>query len=200
MKNVVVDRITKLVKGYDREPQPFELSIEIPYPIQLSKTIEEKTGVLIQKTDADGDSLYKTNVAIDELGVETYDETVVQRLPTKFETQSFPYKIGTDRFTTELQDVLQPDGSTKQEEVQVPVYDEIVNTVEVPIEWLDNEPIMVEEVVSKTYTLEENCSIFTADEVTEVVARTVIPKTEVEINTERITSLEDATNAILTMM
>jgi len=189
MKNVVYDRLTGQVKGYDREPMAFELSIEVPYQINLQKTVEEKTGRMVQKVNEQGELLYLNGEV----------ETTEARTATAYESQTNTYRVSTDQTTTELQDVVQPDGTIKKEEIEVPVYDIIITTSEVPIEWEDHEPIMVEEAVGRAYTLEQNCFIFTADEITEAIASTVPVKTVVEVTVERVDSVEDAVMFLMDM-
>lgn len=206
MRNVVYDRVTGQVKGYDRDPLPFELEIKIPYPISLQKTVKEPTGNTIQKVDETGQLLYWMDVITPiEYGgyvegdintVETTDALTV----TTWETRPTTYKASTNQTTTEPQAVIQPDGTTVMQEVEVPVYDTITTSVEAPIAWENHEPIMVEEVVDHTYTFEKNCFIFTADEVLNAIANTVPVKTVEEITVERVTMAEDALNAIMTMI
>jgi len=76
MNNVVFDRETDQVIAINREVRLYEYEVKLPYPINLAKTISEKTGEQTQKTDSDGNLLYKSNVIIDEFGNETYEETI----------------------------------------------------------------------------------------------------------------------------
>lgn len=199
MKNIIYDRVTHQVKGFDRDPLPFELSLVVPYPIDLRKTVEEPTGKTVQKTDADGNLLYKTNVTYDDQGVESFDETSEVRTATKLSPQTNTYKVGTDKTEMVLQDVTQPDGTIIQQEVEVPVYDEIQTIIQVPTEWTEHDPIMIPEVVTKSYTLEENCSLFTSEEVAEMITKTIPVKTTEEINTARISAVENATMMLMDM-
>jgi|GEM_PF-5514637 len=64
----------------------------------------------------------------------------------------------------------------------------------------DHEPIMVEEIVSRTYTLEQNPYIFTADEVSDAIANTIPVKSVEQLTVERVAMAEDAINAFMTMM
>jgi len=76
MNNVVFERNTNLCLGINREAKLYEYEVKLPYPINLAKTISEKTGEQTQKTDSDGSLLYKSNVIIDEFGNEIYEETI----------------------------------------------------------------------------------------------------------------------------
>jgi len=76
MNNVVFDRDTNQVIAMNREVRLYEYEVKLPYPINLTKIISEKTGIQIQKTDSDGNLLYKSNVIIDDFGNEIYEETI----------------------------------------------------------------------------------------------------------------------------
>lgn len=163
MKNVIYDRVTKQIKDYDRDPMPFELSLAIPYPIQLSRTVQEFTGVMVQKINEEGQLLY----------VHGETETTEASTITTWDTISNTYLVATDQTT--------PGTDEEGNPIEIPVYETVTTTSEVPVAWEDHEPIMIEEVVSRTYTLDQNCAIFTADEVTEVIANTPTPVSEIEI-------------------
>ena len=75
MNNVVFDRETDQVIAINREVKLYEYEVKLPYPINLTKTVSEKTSNQIQKTDSDGNLLYKLNIIIDEFNNETYEET-----------------------------------------------------------------------------------------------------------------------------
>jgi len=199
MKNVVYDRVTEQIKGYDRDPLPFELSLEIPYPVNLQKTVTELTGNMVQKVNGQGELLYKKDIVNNEFARESYTETTEARTVTVYASQVNTYRVSTDQTTTELQDVIQPDGTAKKEEVEVPIYDTITPTSEVPIEWEDHEAIMIEETVERTYTLEQNCFIFTADEITEAITNTIPVKPEVQVTAERVSATEDAIMILMDM-
>jgi len=167
LNNIVFDRISCQVTGYDRLPQAFEFSVNLPYSISLSKTISELTGNQIQKADSEGLLLFKDNIQTDEFGVETYTETTETQVVTEYQTITNTYRIATEETTLELQDVVQPDGSIIQEYVQVPVYEEIITESQIPIEFESLQPIMIDEYVDKIYTLENGYMNFTYEEILE---------------------------------
>jgi len=183
MYNIVFNRLTRQVCGYDRQPMPFELELLIPYPISLSKTVEEITGMVIQKVNENGELLYLNGEV----------ETTEARVATEFETVINTYRIATDEVT--LETVVDELGVTT--EVEVPIYEEISTSVEMPISFDEHEPIMIDEVVSKTYTFDQNPYIFVVDEVIEAIAATVPVKTEFELAVDRVSATEDA---IMTLM
>jgi len=76
MNNIIFERNTNLCLGINREPKLYEYEVKLPYPINLTKTVSEKTSNQIQKTDSDGNLLYKLNIIIDEFGNEIYEETI----------------------------------------------------------------------------------------------------------------------------
>lgn len=192
MKNVIFDLFTGHVKGYDREPLAAEDIIEIPYPIKLSKTVEEKTGNMIQKVNNQEESLYKDEVVINEItGEESYTEVTTPIKVTAYETATNTYKIVVgEEMVEQINEFSEP------VLVPVPIYDEITNTSEVPVEWIELEPIMVEEIIFRTYTLEQNPFLFTKDEVIEAVNKSIVdntnlPPTEVEVLQECSSLLSD---------
>jgi len=69
MKHVVFDLESGRITGVDRQPLPFEGVINLPYPIQLAKTIETVVpGMKVQKRNENGKPLYIDNVEVDEDG------------------------------------------------------------------------------------------------------------------------------------
>jgi hypothetical protein len=188
MKNVVYDLFTGMVSGYDRDPFPAEKSIDIPYPIKLSKTIEEKTGNMVQKVNDEGQLLYDESIFDEQEDGWYTEETTEPRKVVIWESQTHTYRVSTDRTTTETR----MDEFNNPYEFEMAVYEDLIATSEVPIEWEDNEPIMVEEVISKTYAFKQNCCIFTSDEVVEAIVNTIPTKTTEELTAERVTATEDA--------
>jgi len=158
MKTILFDRISNKVKGIDREKFPHEYSVLLPYPINLNKTISESTNEKIQKVNENDEYLYKDNIQIitDEFGneIETYDETIESEKVIEWDEQTVTYRIASDEYTTELQGLIQEDGSIIQEEVKIPVYQEITNVVNVPKIIVKLEPVMIDQMVGKNYTLE----------------------------------------------
>jgi len=175
MQNVVFDRISRQIKRINTEETlPFERSIQLPFPITLSKQISIPTNQLIQKTNSEGLPLYKENITINpETNEESYTETLSHQTPTQFETQTIEYKIATDQFTTELVDEIQPDGSVLQIEVQIPIYTTITNTIQFPTSFQENLPILIPEIIIRTVFLENEYLHFTAYEVTDAKIRSI---------------------------
>ena len=158
MENIVFNRETLKCCGFDRSPLQYEFEVKTPYPINLNKTISEPTNEKIQKVNENDEYLYKDNIQTitDEFGneIETYDETIESEKVIEWDEQTVIYKITSDEYITELQDVIQEDGSIIQEEVQIPIYQEITNVVNVPKTIVKLEPVMIDQMVNKTYTLE----------------------------------------------
>ena len=151
----------------------FEREIKLPFPITLQKTIQELTGNKIQATNENNEPLYKTAIEINETGEETFTETTEQNTPTQFESQTVTYKIATDQYTIELVNEIQPDGSILQVEKQIPVYTTITNTIQNPISWVENSPIMIPEIITRTVTIENEYMEFNAEEVTDAKIRSL---------------------------
>lgn len=193
MKTIVYDRVSKMVKDCDRPPMPFELSMDIPYPFVLTKTVEEPTGNMIQKVNTDGEPLYKIQTGLTEMGGEIYEETAEARTITAWETRLHTYRIATDEMVI-AQGV---DEMGEPIDIEVPVYEPMTATVEVPVEWTDHDPIMIPEVISKTYTFEQNCYLFTTDEVAEAIANTVPVPTEIELLKEQLLISQGAIDFII---
>ncbi|WP_026678226.1 hypothetical protein [Fictibacillus gelatini] len=139
MQTVVFNRITHKVAGLNRSAFPLEYAMSLPYEITLSKIVEEVHGKN-QKTNAQGLPLYKDNVTVDEFGRETYDEVTEAHKAVAFEEIANTYVI---------------DGK----EVDVPA--------QVPTEWVDLEPVMIDNVVNQTVSFQDDPYAFTYEEVLE---------------------------------
>ena len=170
MKTILFDRISNKITGIDREKLNFEFEVNLPYPINLNKTISEPTNEKIQKVNDNGEYLYKDNIqiTIDEFGneIESFDETIESEKVIEWDEQTVIYRIATDEYTTELQDVVQEDGLIVQE-VQIPVYQEITNVVNVPKTIVKLKPIMIDQMVGRNYNLENGYMSFDYFEILE---------------------------------
>ena len=177
MENIVFNRETLKCCGFDRSPLQYEFEVKTPYPINLKKTISELTNEKIQKVNENDEYLYKDNIqiAIDEFGneIETYDETIESEKVIEWDEQTVTYRIASDEYITELQDVIQEDGSIVQEEVQIPVYQEITNVANVPKTIVKLEPVMIDQMVGKTYTLENGYMNFDYYEILEAKKQSI---------------------------
>jgi len=185
LKTILFDRISNKITGIDREQLNFEYSVLLPYPINLNKTISEPTNQLIQKVNENDQYLYKDNIQTitNEFGneIESYDETIESEKVIEWDERTVTYKIASDEYITELQDVIQEDGSIIQEEVQIPIYQEITNVVQVPKTIVKLEPIMIDQMVGKTYNLENGYMNFDYFEVLEAK--------KISINNNSLTNL-----------
>ena len=177
MENIVFNRETLKCCGFDRSPLQYEFEVKTPYPINLNKTISETTNEKIQKVNENDEYLYKDNIQTitDEFGneIETYDETIESEKVIEWDEQTVIYKITSDEYITELQDVIQEDGSIIQEEVQIPIYQEITNVVNVPKTIVKLEPVMIDQMVGKNYTLENGYMNFDYYEVLEAKKQSI---------------------------
>jgi len=177
MKTILFDRISNKITGIDREKLNFEYSVLLPFPINLNKTISEPTNEKIQKVNDNGEYLYKDNIQTitDEFGneIETYDETIESEKVIEWDKQTVTYRIASDEYITELQDVIQEDGSIVQEEVQIIVYQEITNVVNVPKTIVKLEPVMIDGIVGRIYTLENGYMNFDYHEVLEAKKQSI---------------------------
>ena len=177
MENIVFNRETLKCCGFDRSPLPYEFEVKTPYPINLNKTISEPTNEKIQKVNDNGEYLYKDNIQTitDEFGneIETYDETIESEKVIEWDEQIVTYRIASEEYTTELQDVIQEDGSIIQEEVQIPVYQEITNVVNVPKTIVKLEPVIIDQMVGRNYTLENGYMNFDYFEVLEAKKQSI---------------------------
>lgn len=195
MNNVVYDLFTGQVRGVDRDPLPAERSIEIPYPIQLTKTVEEQTGVWVQKVNEQGEPIYKKDVTTDELGQETYTETTESREETEWEEITHTYNIQTGE--TE-EDSTDEEGNPIK--ITAPVYEEIHPVERRPVAWIDYDPVRIPEVLLRTYTLEQNPLLFTKEEVETAIANTTPVKSPSEVRDERLDLVEGAVNVFMDML
>ena len=177
MENIVFNRETLKCCGFDRSPLQYEFEVKTPYPINLNKTISETTNEKIQKVNENDEYLYKDNIQTitDEFGneIETYDETIESEKVIEWDKQTVTYRIASDEYITELQDVIQEDGSIVQEEVQIIVYQEITNVVNVPKTIVKLEPVMIDGIVGRIYTLENGYMNFDYHEVLEAKKQSI---------------------------
>jgi len=177
MKTILFDRISNKITGIDREKLNFEYSVLLPFPINLNKTISEPTNEKIQKVNDNGEYLYKDNIQTitDEFGneIETYDETIESEKVIEWDKQTVTYRIASDEYITELQFDNQEDGSIVQEEVQIIVYQEITNVVNVPKTIVKLEPVMIDGIVGRIYTLENGYMNFDYHEVLEAKKQSI---------------------------
>jgi len=133
--NVYIDRITGKVT---LSPSPLVFSISVEDNFNLIKTIQVVDG-LKQKINENGQLIYKVNVKEDN----TYDETIDSRTVTKTEKREIENKW-VDESGAEYSEVVE---------------------VEEPIEWVDNEPIMIPNMIQKTINFSEQPTDFTVKEV-----------------------------------
>jgi len=158
MENIVFNRETLKCCGCDRSPLSYEFEVKTPYPINLNKTISEPTNEKIQKVNDK---------------VEVFDETIESEKVIEWDEQTVTYRIASDEYITELQDVIQEDGSVIQEEIQIPIYQEITNVVNVPKTIVKLEPVMIDQMVGKNYTLENGYMNFDYYEVLEAKKQSI---------------------------
>lgn len=141
--HVSLDKLTNEVKGINLSPNPLTLNIEVKENFTLSKSITEVNPEkpIIQKVNENGEELYKDNV-IDEF---TFNEVHYPdgKKPIKFEDKEV-----TNTWTDE-------EGVEHSQTV----------TVQVPVEWEDLEPVMIDNYHTITVTLKERPSAFTLEEV-----------------------------------
>lgn len=167
MNNIVFDRLSLKCIGINRDPLPFEFQVNLPYGIQTSKNVQELTGGQIQKVNQSNNPLFKTNIqtTTDEFNNEitTWEETTSPQTPISFQTVTNTYRVATEEFTTET--IINEFG--EEEIIQVPIYETITTTSEIPLETIELEPVLVEEFVNKTYTLENGYMEFDYYEILE---------------------------------
>lgn len=145
---IFIDKNTNKIIGLNLEDNiiQFAYIIEVPDDFDLTKEIQEvdTEKPLVQKTDSEGNLLYKDNVVINEVtGEETYDEVTYSRKPIEFEERQVSYKT------------IDENG----QEIT------ITNTVQVPVKWQDLDPVLIDNIVTKTISIKERPQEFTLDEV-----------------------------------
>lgn len=123
----------------------FQVSVEENFnPSKIIETTEGK----IQKTNSEGQLLYKTNIKEDC----SFEETIESKTVTKTESKEVTNKW--------------------IDEENVEHYETV--EVEEPIEWVDNEPIFIDNIVNKTITLAEDPTQFTAEEILKAKYQTLL--------------------------
>ena len=163
MQTILFNRSSNKITGIDREKLNFEYSVNLPYSITLSKSIQESTGQQIQKTNSENQPLFKDNIQTDEQGIEIFDEVTNPIKIISTQTVTNEYRIATDQFTTET--TINEFG--EEEEIQIPIYTTISTSSEIPLETVELEPVLVEEFITKTYTLENGYMNFDYYEILE---------------------------------
>lgn len=133
--SINIDRITGKVTSF---PSVLTLLVSVEDNFDISKTVKVIAGQK-QKTNEEGLLLYKINLKEDG----SYDETTEAKIVTKTEKKEV-----VNKWTDE-------DGKEHSEPIEV---DE-------PIEWIENEPVLVDNIVDKTITFAEDPTQFTAEEV-----------------------------------
>ncbi len=128
-------------------PSTLTFQIKVEDNFNTSKIIEVVEGQK-QKTNEQGQLLYKTNIKEDG----SYDETTEAKIITKTEQRE-----AVNKWTDE-------EGKEHSETVEV----------EEPIEWVDNEPVLIDNVVNKTITFEEDPTAFTAEEILKAKYQTLL--------------------------
>lgn len=170
MQTILFNRTSNFITGIDREKLPYEYSVLTPFPITLSKSIQESTGQQIQKTNSENQPLFKDNIQIDsETGIETFDEVTNPTKVISTQTVTNEYRIATDQYTSET--IINELG--KEEEIQIPIYTTISTSSEIPLETVELEPVLVEEFVNKTYTLENGYMEFDYEEILEAKKQSI---------------------------
>ncbi len=141
MDNVVFNRQDNTVTGLNRPAGPFEYSLALPFPITATKSISWTDGEK-QKTDENGELLYKGNLILDENRLETYNEVTTARIATEWQEVTQEYNL------------VNEDGSTTP----------VSNTSQVATAWENLQPVMVPNVVYTSVSFAEQPSLFTFDE------------------------------------
>ncbi|HBV85752.1 MAG TPA: hypothetical protein DEF42_03635 [Desulfosporosinus sp.] len=212
--NAVYDLFTNQIKGVNRDPFPAEGNIDLPYPIKLSKTVEERTGNMVQKVNEEGLPLYSKGVWDEELGQEPlidpiesqeitdwdgviYLETTESREVTEWEEITHTYRVVVGETLEESTD---EEGNPIL--VSVHIYEEIHPVATYPKEWINYDPVMVPETLLRTYTFQENPYIFTREEVEQAKEQSIIdaqnaPPTEIEELQNDVSMLQGATDFIV---
>lgn len=136
--NIYIDRITKKIVN---QPSPMTYLIPVSDNFSLIKIIKVIEGEK-QKTNDKDELLYKTK-GYDDEGFEIWIDTTESRTITKTEGKEVVNKW------------------TDEENVE---HSETV-IVQEPIEWIDNEPIMIPNIVNKIINFIDNPLEFTVEEI-----------------------------------
>ena len=139
MAQINIDRTTNKAVN---QPSPLTYAIEVPEDFTLSKIIEVQEGE-IQKSNEQGQLLYKINVATNPDGTEIFDETTADKTVTKTEEKEIKTTY-TDENGKEITKII---------------------IVENPTEWVYNNPIMIPNMTEKVITFENSPFEFTVQEI-----------------------------------
>lgn len=158
-KDEVYYEYTDNIIGQDEEGNDIYEQIEkinkVPDSIEYNSPIY----IDVQEEDNEGNKLYIKEIyeTIEEEALDYIEELTESIYGTKYEniTVKENQVVGTE---------IVLDGETG-EEIEVDKIEEVEVEIQNPVEWIDLEPIMIPNMVSKTYDLKSNCSIFTGEEI-----------------------------------
>lgn len=146
--NIAVDRQTNKVVGIDIMQNPLNIVIKVPSDFELGKIVKrvDRMNPEIQKRDENGNLLYK-DIKAYENGKETFEERYYEggKKPIKFKNVERIFKY-VDQ------------AGKKHEETR---------EIEVPTEFEELEPVMIENLKDEFVTLKQEPTKFTLEEVLE---------------------------------
>lgn len=157
-KDEVTYEPTENVIGEDEEGN--EIYEQIEHITQVPNLVEYNTPIYIevQEQDEEGNNLYLKDIyeTVEETVLDYIEEVVEPRIATKYETVTVKqYQTVTETVEDEM----------TGEEVEVERLEEIEVEVEQPVEWLELEPIMIPNMVMRTFDLKTNFERFDVEDI-----------------------------------
>lgn len=154
---IFINKKTDIIEGVDIKSTPFNMSINAPEKYNIFKVIQVENGN-IHKINQLGQLLFKDNIIVDEFsGEETFSEVTEKIKVLSYEDKVFKYNV-------------MDDGNQK----------EILQTSSVPNEWIELEPIMIPNLVSKSISLLDFPEEFSAEEVLTEIYQKLLDETELD--------------------
>jgi len=134
-------------------PSPACINIQVDDDFDCEKVIQVQQGE-IQKKDNNGNLLYLDTNKLDTQGNPT--ETIESRVVTKTEPKEVINKWVDEKGAEQSQTV----------------------TIQEPVEWYDNEPVMIPNMVDTTVKYSTNPTEFTLDEILEAKYKTILENSQ----------------------
>lgn len=134
---------------------------QIEHINQVPDVVEYNSPIYIeiQKQDSDGNNLYIKEVyeTVEETVLDYIEEVTESKIATKYETV-----IIKQNQVTGTEVVLDEETG---EEIEVDKIEEVEMEIEQPVEWIDLDPVMIPNMVTKTFDLKSNYEVFTSEDI-----------------------------------
>ena len=146
--------------------------VEVTEAFDEDGTPNEPIIIDVQKTSVGGRPLYYKDITeiVEEKILERVEETTDRVIITKWDTviSKVPQVVGTETVVDE----------ETGEEIEVDKIEEVETELQVPSEQIELEPIMIPNIVSRTYDLKSNFGLFTAEDILEAKYQHILDESQ----------------------